>query len=267
MQNERYATPEPIRLRVELPAGELEVDAERGRKETEVELRPLRDNDASRAAVEDATVRLRDGELTVEVHERRRLGVRRAQVGVVVRCPEGSDASVRTKSADVLGRGRFGAVAIGAVAGRVNWGEIAGDGHVDTVSGDVRLGPVAGDLDVNTVSGDVAVERVGGRLRMNGVSAAVDIREAAGPVKADTVSGDVAVGSVENGDVVLASVSGDLHVGVKRGSRVSVDATAVSGTLESEIDLSGGAPPAGEEGPLVALRAHTVSGDLRIVRA
>jgi DUF4097 and DUF4098 domain-containing protein YvlB len=266
MREERFPTEEPVGLDIELPAGEVRIEAS-DRHETEVELRPLRDDEASRQAVEEATITMRAGALTVDVPDRRRLRVRPAEVALLIRCPEGSGAKVKTKSADVLGRGRFGDVRIAAVSGDVDWGEVNGDGQLNTVSGSVRLGPVSGSLDVNTVSGDVLLERVGGRLKLNAVSADFTVREAAGPVKADTVSGDLALDSVENGDVVLGSVSGDLHVGIKRGSRISVDATALSGALESEIDLSDGAPSAPEEGPLVELRARTVSGDLHIVRA
>jgi hypothetical protein len=54
-------------------------------------------------------------------------------------------------------------------------------------------------------------------------------------------------------------------VGIAKGSRVAVDARAVSGTLSSELDLSD--EPSAEEGPLVELHGHTVSGDFRVVRA
>src|SRR5262249_17053377 len=135
-----------------------------------------------------------------------------------------------------------------------------------TVSGRLRVGPVGGRLGVETVSGDVLLERAGGPFKAHGVSGDLNLREAADSVEVETVSGSLRLGSVETGKVVLASVSGDVLVGGKRGSRVAVDATAVSGALESEIDLDDAAP-AGGEGPLVDLRARTISGDLHIVRA
>ena len=52
-----------------------------------------------------------------------------------------------------------------------------------------------------------------------------------------TTSGDVEVGSVGSGDVRVQSVSGDVRIGIGRGTRVWVDATSVSGTLESELGL------------------------------
>ena len=71
--------------------------------------------------------------------------------------------------------------------------------------------------------------------------------------------------AVVEGDVSLTAVSGDLHVGVRRGSRVYVDATSVNGSMDSELEL-GDAPPS-SDGPMVELRARTVSGDVQVVRA
>ena len=137
----------------------------------------------------------------------------------------------------------------------------------NTVSGDLRAGPIGGNAQLNAVSGDAVLERVGGRLRANAVSGGVTVREASGAVKVESVSGDVQLDSVAAGDVELNSISGDLHVGIKRGSRVGVDATAVSGDLDSDIELGSGEDTAADDGPLVELRARTISGDLRISRA
>jgi hypothetical protein len=58
---------------------------------------------------------------------------------------------------------------------------------------------------------------------------------------------------------------------VRRGSRVYVDANTVSGSTNSELELSdapaedGGGE--GDEGPMVELRIKTVSGDVNIARA
>ena len=44
-----------------------------------------------------------------------------------------------------------------------------------------------------------------------------------------------------------------------------VDATSVNGSMDSELEL-GDAPPS-SDGPMVELRARTVSGDVQVVRA
>ena len=104
-------------------------------------------------------------------------------------------------------------------------------------------------------------------MRVNSVSGDVSVREASEGVKVESVSGDVQLDSVEAGNVELNSISGDLRVGIKRGSRLAVDANAVSGDLRSDIELGTDAEAAGDDGPLVDLRARTISGDLRITRA
>jgi DUF4097 and DUF4098 domain-containing protein YvlB len=81
----------------------------------------------------------------------------------------------------------------------------------------------------------------------------------------NTVSGDIRVDAVKQGNVTLGAVSGDIVVGVRRGSRLWVDAQSISGETESELELAG--TPVSDEGPLVELRAKTVSGDIRVVRA
>lgn len=269
MRNERYATHQPIRLELEVPSGDVRVEtADEG--ETTVELEPAHDDESSREAVEKARIDFRNGELTVVVPEQRTFGIsfgRRGAVNLRVRTPHGATASIKTKSADVVARGRYARAEINSTSGDIEVGEVEGDAQFNTVSGDLRAGPIAGRADVNAVSGDSVLERVGGRLRVNCVSGDVTVREATEGVKIESVSGDVQLDSVEAGDVELNSISGDLRVAIKRGSRLAVDANAVSGDLRSDIELGTDEAAGGEDGPLVDLRARTVSGDLRITRA
>jgi DUF4097 and DUF4098 domain-containing protein YvlB len=96
------------------------------------------------------------------------------------------------------------------------------------------------------VSGDVAIEEV--------------LRD----LTARTVSGDMRIGSVTRGDVSMHSVSGDIDVGIRSGSKAYIDVHSVSGDMRSELDMSE-AP--GDDQPDVELRAKTVSGDVAIRRA
>ena len=269
MRSERWDTEQPIRVDVEVPAGRVRVDTGDG-GEVDVELTPGDGSEGSREAVERARIEFHGDELRVEVPEQRVWGIsfgRRPSVELRVRCPHGSSLAAKTRSADVEARGRFARASVSTTSGDVELTEVENEAELNTVSGDLRVGPVGGRVSVNSVSGDAVLDRVGGQLRVNCVSGDVTVREAAGPVKADTVSGDLDLESVEAGDVDLSSVSGDLRVGIKRGSRLAVDATAVSGDLESEIELAGDAHAGGTDGPVVEVRARSISGDLRIVRA
>ena len=132
-----FDTPGKTRLRVKNAAGLISVDpSETGR--TTVELEALRDDDATREAIERATVELNGNEVTVEIGVGGKgFGVgpawitfgRTPQVGVRIRCPEGTDLDCTTASADVAATGRLG------------------------------------DVEVKTASGDIAVEHVAGLPR------------------------------------------------------------------------------------------------------
>ena len=65
--------------------------------------------------------------------------------------------------------------------------------------------------------------------------------------------------------MTLRSASGDVLVGIRRGSRVFVDARSASGEMDSELQLDDHEPAT--DGPLVEVDAVTASGDVRIVRA
>ena len=269
MRSERWDTQEPIRLSLEVPSGDVRVETG-DEPETTVVLEPAHDDDASVEAVEKARIEFRGGELSVIVPEQRTFGIsfgRRGAVILRVRTPHGATASIKTKSADVVARGRYARAEVNSASGDIEIGEVERDAEFNTVSGDLRAGPIGGHVELNAVSGDAVLERVGGRLRVNCVSGDVTVREASDAVKVESVSGDVRLESVESGDVELNSISGDLQVAIKRGSRLAVDANAVSGDLRSDIELGTDESSAGgEDGPLVDLRARTISGDLRITR-
>ena len=70
----------------------------------------------------------------------------------------------------------------------------------------------------------------------------------------------------ELGEVSARSASGDVRIGIARGTRVWVDAASVSGKLESELGLEDQQSPE-TESSVVPLHVKTVSGDVSLVRA
>ncbi|HVF05312.1 MAG TPA: DUF4097 family beta strand repeat-containing protein [Frankiaceae bacterium] len=254
-----------VGVSVECPVGEVLVstgDAPRA----EVEVTPLRDDDTTREAVERTVVELRGDRLVVEVP--RRNGAffgREPAVRVEVRVPHGSGLSFRTASADVTATGRLGEVRGKTASGDVRVTEAAAV-RVETASGDLRIDTVAGDAELRSASGDVAVERAGGAVAASVVSGDLRVGTAERGGSFSAVSGDVEVSAILAGDVDLRTVSGDVTLGIAAGARVHVDVTTVSGDLRSEVELSD-APVADADGPLVAVRGRTVSGDLRVRKA
>jgi DUF4097 and DUF4098 domain-containing protein YvlB len=236
MRRETFAAPGPLRLDLSLPAGEIELDAAPV-AEAVVELELVR---GSEAAVEEARVELRGDELVVKVDHPQ------AEVRLRLQVPEGSALQAKTASGDVRARGRLG------------------DAEVKSASGDVMLDAV-GSLEAKLASGDLEVAQVAGEARVDSASGDVELGETAAGVNVRTASGDQQVGSVVEGKVDLSSASGDIRVGIKRGSRVWVDARSMSGDVSSELEVGEDVP--GDDGPLVELQVTAMSGDVQVVRA
>lgn len=259
-----FETPGPVLVSVETATGAVSVtthDAPR----TEVDVVALRDDEATRKAVEETLVEQRGDTIAIEVPKRSGSWFgREPKLRIDVRAPHGTSLSFTTASADVTAHGR-----LGDVRGRTASGDVtvpdAQSVRVETASGDLKIGDVAGDAELKSASGDVRVTTVGGTLDASVVSGDLRVASAAQGGTAAAVSGDIELGAVTEGALTVRSVSGDVTVGVTRGSRVHVDVTTVSGDLRSDLDLEESA--AEGEGPMLDVRGKTVSGDLRLRRA
>jgi hypothetical protein len=268
-----FDTPGKTRLRVKNAAGLISVDpSETGR--TTVDLEALRDDDATREAIERATVELNGNEVLVEIGTGGKgFGVgpawisfgRTPQVGVRIRCPEAADLECMTASADVVAQGRLGEVEVKTASGDVAVEHVAGL-RVQSASGDVRAATVDGEARLQTVSGDVRLGTVAGPVSATLVSGDFAIDDAGTDLSAKTVSGDQRIGAVREGQIKLQSVSGDVRIGVRPGTRVHLDVNSTSGDVSSELDVKD-APSESPGGSEARLQAKTVSGDIEITRA
>lgn len=263
----------PVEIDLRLRNGEIEVESTAETTRVEVEL--IGHDEESKELVEAARIELQDHQgrrqLLVDVPNKRSGGFNfgfffgRQGITCRIRTPHGSPLSVRTKSADLRVHGTSGSVSVVSASGDVELQRVEGALSVKTASGDVRAGEVTAALSVQTASGDVSVDSVHGAVAVNTVSGDVSIDEAYDNVATNTVSGDQKHGAVLRGTLAAHSVSGDVHIGVRRGSKVFLDCNTVSGDTVSELELSPESPAG--DGPLVEIRAKTVSGDIRISRA
>ena len=271
MRHERFDTPGGVRLDLSVPAGEIDVRTEDG-AETTVDLEPLRENDASREAVEAARIHVRDRagqghELVVGVPGSRGLGIfsRGAEVRLVIRCPVGAHLRAEGGSADIHAAGRYAEADVRTGSGDIEIGGVDGDARVKCGSGDVSLERVEGEASIQGASGDVEIDRIGGRGTVRSASGDVVVRDAASALTVQTASGDVRVEAISAGAVSLQSASGDVYVGVRKGRTLWVDAKSMSGDTTSDLEV--GDEPEEQDGPLVELRVATMSGDVHVARA
>lgn len=245
MRRETFETPGPLRIRIEIPSGDVELETSEGAT-TEVEL------EGPDELVEEARIELRpkrEGhELFVETHPRSGFRIFRgtSDVELRIKAPHGADVEISAASADIEGRGRFGEV------------------EVEAASGDVSFEHVEGNAKAQTASGDVEIERIGGAGKLQSASGDISVGEAAGSLKISTASGDQEIGSIVAGEIALQTASGDIEVGVKKGTKVFIDARSMSGETSSDLEV--GDAPEGD-GPAVEVKATAMSGDIRIVRA
>jgi Toastrack DUF4097 len=267
-----FETPGQTVLRISIGGGDVSVRTD-DTTETTVEVEALRNDEATLEALEQMTIEAHERggghEVRVEVPKGRGgwLGMlgRGPKIGVRVSCPHGTDLRVETSSADVDADGRFGDVEASTASGDLLFETVEGGLKATTASGDVSAEVIAGSGSIKTASGDASVGRALGSLSVNIVSGDLQIRESHAGLSTATVSGDQEIEAVYGGDVKLQSVSGDVRVGVRPGLKLWIDASSVSGSMRSELETDDG-PPAGD-GPVVELRARTVSGDVQIVRA
>lgn len=261
----------PVELDIRLASGEIEVDPTlEGR--VEVELTAY--DEESQRLVDAARIEVQERhgkpEVLVDVPQRRGGGLSfilafgKQGIACRVRCPHESGLAIRTKSADVVARGTLGGLNVSTASGDIEVDRVAGGVNVKSASSDFSAREV-GPVNVQTASGDISIDAAHGPVNITSASGDVTIGEADDNVSVNTVSGDQDHGAVMRGNVSAHSVSGDVSIGVRRGSRVYLDCNTVSGDTSSELELSADAP--GGEGPLVEIRAKTVSGDIKITRA
>jgi hypothetical protein len=267
-----YETPGSVSLQIKLPSGRVVVTTV-DEPRTTVEVVPI--GRRGRDAVEDIEITMdeRPGRHFLRIEQKNNFKWGPIQISwggdfeCRITCPPGAELDLSGASTDVRVEGELGEVSARTASGDIRLQNVGGPLRVKTASGDVFAGVVAGEASVVTVSGDVSVERLETALNARAVSGDVAIGTVAGDLGLSTTSGDVVIKAVESGEVRVHTVSGDVRVGIARGTRVWIDAASVSGSLESELGLQDAEVADEAVVAVVPLRVKTVSGDVAVVRA
>ena len=259
----------PVELDVRLTSGDIEVDPT---AEGRVEIELIAHDEESQRLVDNARIELSPHghrpTILVDVPQKKGFSISifgRSGIECRIRCPHDSGLSVRTKSADISTRGTLGGLNVQTASGDLDVNRVSGGVNVKSASSDFSAREVGGGVNIQTASGDIDLSIARGPINVTSVSGDISIGEAYDNVNANSVSGDQDHGAVMQGVVAAHSVSGDVTIAVRRGSKAFLDCTTVSGDTTSELELTSDAPAG--DGPLVEIRAKTVSGDIRITRA
>lgn len=267
-----FETPGSVSLQVKLPSGRVLVaTADEPRTTVEVVAVGRRGQDAIDEIEVTLEERLGRHVVRVEQKDRFRWGPIQITWGgdfeCRVTCPPGTDLDLAGGSTEIRVEGELGEVSVRTASGDIRLESVSRELQVKTASGDITVSKASSNATVTSVSGDVEVEVAEASLTARAVSGDVTIGSVTGALGVSTTSGDVDVKSIAAGDVRVQTVSGDVRLGIARGTRTWIDAASVSGRLESELGLEDQEPVVGEAGAVVPLHVKTVSGDVSVVRA
>jgi DUF4097 and DUF4098 domain-containing protein YvlB len=186
---------------------------------------------------------------------------RHPRFDVTATVPIGTELRATTASASVTTTGVLGSVEVTSASGGVRIDEVRERADISTASGGLRATAVGGPLTFRTASGSIDVERTGSSAVARTVSGSITVGLAGGDLSGTTVSGGIRVREAHQGTVDLGSTSGSIGVGVRRGTLTWLDVSSTSGRVRSDLaDDSGDTG----EGPVLTLRAHSVSGGIHL---
>ncbi len=277
-----FDTPEPISTTIDLVIGDVRISAgDRGA--TVVEVRPSdASNEEDRKAAELTRIEYANGQLLVKAPKLRSWLSRSGggSIVVAIELPAGSNVHGAAGSVDFYCDGRLGDCRIKTGLGhirldradtlslKIGTGDISADrvtsyAEVTVGSGDVRLRELDGSAVIKNSNGDTWVGVANGDLRLNAANGSIAVDLAHASVSAKSANGDVRLGELVRGSVVLATQIGDLEVGIREGTAAWLDVSAAAGKVHNALDAAD-APEASAD--TVEVRARTSLGEIVIRR-
>lgn len=278
-----FATPSPIAATIDLGVGGIRLVATDG-GETVVTVTPSDPSKADDVAAAEATrVDYAEGALRIKGKRPglRALGPRgrAGSVDLTVELPTGSTVEASTGWGDVESEGELGDCRVKSGLGHVRLdttaaltvksglGDIAigsaGDAEIQTGSGDVHVRELTRGGRIKNANGDIAVGTAAGALRTTTANGSIAVDQAGDSVAAKSAFGDVRLGAVTRGEVVVETGAGDVEVGIPEGTAAWLDVRASAGRVENLLEPAD-APPGDQQS--VRVRARTAVGTIVIRR-
>ena len=270
MRTEKFETPDPPRLSVQIGAGGIEVVAT-DTDTTTVEVAGPR--------AEEFEISQRGGNLAVNAPRAHGFFGGREEHRVRITTPADTRLSVKSGSAGLRAEGRYldarlrtgsGDFDIDTVTRVLATASGSGDLTCDTAHGPVRVRTGSGTIEIgqthesvgiSTGSGDIHLGRTHKAVVAKTGSGDVVVRRSAGDVTATTGSGDIHVGHADSGEIRGRTGTGTITVGVPAGTPVWTDVSTNAGRVRSTLEPVG-EPAPGQ--PHVRLRLQTGSGDIEL---
>lgn len=276
-----FDTPEPISATIDLAIGDVRMTTgDRG--VTVVTVQPSdASNEEDLKVAELTRVEYENDQLLVKAPKLRSWLSRRGggSIDVTIELPAGSHVRGDLGMGDFDCDGRLGACRIKAGLGRIRLdgadtpklktgagditvGHATGHAEVTAGSGDVRLREVS-SAEIKNSNGDTWVGVAGGDLRLNTANGSIAVDVAQANVGAKSANGDVRLGEVVRGSVVLETKIGDLEVGIREGTAAWLDVNSRFGHVRNALDATDAPEPSAET---VEVRGRTSIGEIVIRR-
>jgi DUF4097 and DUF4098 domain-containing protein YvlB len=280
-----FDTPEPISATISLGVGDARITAG-DRNDTVVVVSPSDSSKESDVkAAQQTRVEYSRGALLIKAPKQWRQyspfsSGNSGSVDVAIELPAGSQIAGDAAMADFRCDGRLGACRFTTATGAIrldqtgplrlttSTGSITVDRAVGrtevTGAGEVRIREIDGTAVIKNVNGDTWIGEVTGDLRCSAANGDITVDRAHATVGAKTANGDVRIGEVAHGAVMLATAAGEVEVGIRAGTAALLDVRSQFGSVHNSLAASEGPEPTDTT---VQVRARTSYGDIVIRRS
>jgi DUF4097 and DUF4098 domain-containing protein YvlB len=258
-----FDTPGPVTVAIDVARGDIEVSVIDG-PTTEVEVTGYDKDEVPRVLCDP----MPDGgyRVSIEHKPKKFWGIRIGLGGgldVKVTVPKGTTIDGSSGAADVDATGTLAAFAFRSGAGDLRFDDVEGDVQLACAAGDIEGRSVGGHLGFKGASGDIDVGSVANGVTIRSASGDISIGRLDGTSLITLGSGDIELRQVGPGSVDARAISGDMHVGVRKGLGVWLDVSSRSGDVRSTLDATRRGD-ADTDLPQLELTLNTVSGDIDV---